>query len=335
MATPNGRFFAVSREQFHAAADLGLGPLVAYLVIACGTGRSHARSKWSANAVAEYTGINHRRSRAYIEALEEACILVNGGTRATPIYELAYSHDPIWLPNVSVTGLGDEDRSPLFRIRQAKDVDLLRLYVDLYDSQNLGIDGGISPEIARGLYLCSKEAEFGALDVYAITSEKKMTTNPYHPVVARYWVNGGNKRWWHLFKTLMEMGLVVSAINLYDGPVVELDGEEADGEYLLTLWGPTVEERNHYAIESRLEEAVGETNPILQGLLNTADYHFIATLPRHVADPEAVGVYRMLHTAQTKAASTWWAKLQAANRDLKRQLGIVSHNHTVGVDLPF
>ena len=335
MTTPNGKFFAVSREQFHASADLGLGPLVAYLVIACGTGRSHTRSKWSANAVTEYSGINHRRSRAYIEALEEAGILANGGTRAKPVYELAYSHDPIWLPNVSITGLGDDDRSPLFRIRQAKDVDLLRLYVDLYDSQNLGIDGGISPEIARGLYSCSKEAEFGAMDVYAVTSEGRMTTDPKHPVVARYWADGGNKRWWHLFKTLMQMGLIVSAINLYDGPVVELGGEEADGEYLLTLWGPTVEERNHHAIEDRLEEAVGEINSMLQGLLTDADYTFIAALPRHVADPEAVEVFRMRHTARTKAASTWWAKLQAANRDIRRQLGIVTVNHSAGVDLPF
>jgi hypothetical protein len=57
--------------------------------------------------------------------------------------------DFIWLPNGIVTGITGEP-SPVKRLRQARNLDALRLLVDLYQAQSLADDGGISRKVMQG-----------------------------------------------------------------------------------------------------------------------------------------------------------------------------------------
>ena len=58
----------------------------------------------------------------------------------------------IWLPNSIVMGTPNGEQPPVSRLRGAQDVLALGLFVDLYQSQNLLDDGGISPHVLSESY---------------------------------------------------------------------------------------------------------------------------------------------------------------------------------------
>ena len=64
-----GGFFAVDRRAWEKVCDLGLNPMVAYLVLARGTGADQRTTAWSVNAVEAYTGIGRPRAKGAIDAL--------------------------------------------------------------------------------------------------------------------------------------------------------------------------------------------------------------------------------------------------------------------------
>lgn len=74
---------------------------------------------------------------------------------ATGVYKLPEpltedsAENLIWLPNEIVTGTSRGEESPLKRLRSAGCAWTLRLFVDLYSTQNLRDDGGISPSVIR------------------------------------------------------------------------------------------------------------------------------------------------------------------------------------------
>ena len=57
--------------------------------------------------------------------------------------------DWVWLPNSLVRPLSESD-APVERVRQSGDVELLRLFVDLYHAHDLCDDGGVSRQVIRG-----------------------------------------------------------------------------------------------------------------------------------------------------------------------------------------
>ncbi len=59
-AKGTGRFFAIYKDQWPKVCALGLNPAVAYLVMACGTGRDNRRTVWSVNAIEKYSGVVSR-----------------------------------------------------------------------------------------------------------------------------------------------------------------------------------------------------------------------------------------------------------------------------------
>lgn len=60
--------------------------------------------------------------------------------------------DFIWLPNTLVTGTANGEASPVKRLRQSRNLDALRLLVDLYHAQYLADDGGISRKVMERTY---------------------------------------------------------------------------------------------------------------------------------------------------------------------------------------
>ena len=77
------------------------------------------------------------------------------------------SAEYIWLPNTLVTGTDHGEESPVRRLRSAGDIWTLRLVVDLYHSQNLRDDGGISPQFIRQNYERKLVGERGIFNVWA------------------------------------------------------------------------------------------------------------------------------------------------------------------------
>lgn len=308
-----GKFFAVSRERFHEACDLGIGPATAYLVIACGTGRSQVKSKWSTGAIATYGKINFPRAIKYIAALEDAGLLANIGTRKKPLYEFAKGDDAIWLPNAIIMGLDGFDVTPaVARLRQSRNVELLRLFIDLYYHQNLGFHGGIDPELMNSPCEVQKLGEYGAASIWCATGGDQQT---YHdnPLA-----NGDLEGWWEKINMLTHMGLIRSSLCIFDGPAVHGQAKDLDGEYVYTLDGPSAEETLWEDIATYLQtrdvqwlEHIEDSNP--------GDYLFI--VPKHIKTPHAVELYRMTYTARTSAASKWWAGVMSGRQQIERMTG--------------
>src|SRR5262245_49086417 len=112
-----GHFFAIDRRTWELVCALGMGPAVAYLLLARFSARNNRTTLASVQAVEKYTGIARSRARTAIMKLVDADIVQQrrGGTR--PKYHLLpYEQIPahrskqalppskdttdlIWLPN--------------------------------------------------------------------------------------------------------------------------------------------------------------------------------------------------------------------------------------------
>jgi hypothetical protein len=165
MTTPHrGSFFVIDRRIWSKLCDKGMNAAAAYLVMACGTGRGNRTTSWSANALHEYCGITWERAKAVIGDLihDRFVRRAAGHSPAKPRYELLPFRKPeevnedndsnIWLPNTIVTGTEKGETPPVQRLRSAGDVLTLRLFVEMYQVQNLRDDGGVSPRIIRDCY---------------------------------------------------------------------------------------------------------------------------------------------------------------------------------------
>lgn len=311
-----GNFFAVSADRFADACELGIGHATCYLVLACGTGRDHVTTAWSRKAIGKHAGINDTRARRFIGEMEQAGLLASHGSTAKPRYTLTAGDHPIWLPNTVVTGVDDE-ASPVWRIRQTRNVDVLKAFVHLYDNQNLGIDGGIHPEILVSKYEAEELGEVGACRVFAVIGDRQMRTNWQHAQEAPW----RRDRRWNDLQTLNDLGLLVEAVHAFDGPVTSADalGADPEGEFVYSLAGPSGEESLEAVFEAYLQGFEQDwLEAIADGRNNHGDY--LALVPKHIEHPHFAGIYRMRHTARTKAASQWWARIMDGRRNMAKIL---------------
>jgi hypothetical protein len=167
MGASRGGFFAVDRQVWHRVCRLGgINPATAYLVLAWGTGGDNRTTSCSVNAVEKYTPISRSRAKDAIGKLIKANAIARAPGRL-PRYKIAVSKQPrwIWLPNEIVTGANGE-RPPLAMIHPSGDVMLLRLFVDLYDAQNLVEDGGVSRGVAWQNYDRSETGRYGEFIIF-------------------------------------------------------------------------------------------------------------------------------------------------------------------------
>ncbi len=205
-------FFAVGRDTFHQACEIGINAAGAYLVLARGSGADNVNTRWSAQAVADRMGMRRSTAAAAIDQLVKCRVLksVKGSTRSA--YALAQRGELIWLPNTLVDGAAEET-APLARVLMTQDVMVLRLLIDLYGVQNLADDGGVLITVLREAYGRTRINERGRFVLWAFNSENGTA---YHgPVTAPHWE--GNHLWTRL-KHLRSLGLLDWIPTLFDGP---------------------------------------------------------------------------------------------------------------------
>ena len=90
MSDGRGEFFAVDKQSWVKACELGMPPAVAYLVLANGTGRDNLRTSWSTNAIERYTGIGRKRAKTAIDTLINANLLRRVQEGPHPKYEFQF-----------------------------------------------------------------------------------------------------------------------------------------------------------------------------------------------------------------------------------------------------
>jgi hypothetical protein len=299
-------FFAIGAAEWREACALGINPAVSFLVLACGTGHDNQTSSWSANAVQTYGGISWIRAKPAIDALAEAGLIQIGGTRTKPRYKLRISEDRIWLPKSIVIPLAGEIPA-LTRIRQVQDVMTLRLFIELYYSQNLAANGGLSRSVYFVGYKKTVYCEHGQYIFFGFDQENTYVaweteiTKAHRVEVSKAEQKEGKNPAQILFKrmaTLCGLGLLEYSVCLF-----ESDDKEA--EYLYPVDGPTPDEK---AVQGFAQAAAEAVLPEWQMQNNPHEY--LVPVYRHQEKVEMFGIFRLRHRPHTSLTAAWWTNLQ-------------------------
>lgn len=314
-----GRFFAIDRRSFSDACGLGMNEAVAYLVLACGTGRNNHETRWSAQSLHKYTGITWERGKAAIEGLIRAGLvgLGEGHTKGQPRYKLlahrgaGKKYEPldelIWLPNSIAMGTPNGEPSPVYRLRSASDVWALRLFVELYQSQNLRDDGGISPRVIKASYERKQIGESGIYLVWAFKPGNWQLDwpGPFAAHKNRTHAKGDKDHpAWDSVRLLKHMGLLTFVPHL-----VESDSAQAEVVHPLGVGG-----NGEDPIETELGEVARDaaqrlcTEWAIQRYEDEGFNNFCPIL-RTLPNVQLVGIARLRYRPQTRRTSAWYANL--------------------------
>ena len=297
-----GQFFAVDPDQFEAAANLGMNAGLAFLVIACGTGKDNRTSAWSAEAVRRYTGIAWNRANLAIDALKKADIVAATMSKTRPRYKLpAPDHSRlIWMPNQLVTSAAGEE-CPLVRIRRTHELDVLRVLVRMYAVHDLQNEGGIPRRLLWGSYTRERIVEHGAHVLYGLDYETDTVRDS--PILAGI----QREQWWPTLRLLGSTSLMQGIPWLFDG-----DHDEA--EPIHPLGGDPAADRIVESLGRYLEWA----DEIFPSVANAReDFEWIIPIPNSYPKATIIRVFRLRywpHAAYSLAgmATTTESSLRAA-----------------------
>lgn len=233
--TAAAKIFAVDRETWNRACELGLNAAVAYLVLARGTGGDNRTTSWSARSVETHAGMSRDKAPIAIRALIDAgLVTVTKVVNKKPRYRIepsyrvagcesfqedaneafAKSFKPkwIWLSNHFVEALKGLDDTPVKLLCRRRDLAGLRLLVNLYADQKFSQEGGLdwSDTGIRQTYTRERLGKFGDRVVYAFKAGK-LVWNQDGPL-EHY-----GPDFEPAFKRLLDAGLVCMAPHLVDG----------------------------------------------------------------------------------------------------------------------
>jgi hypothetical protein len=313
-----GSFFAIDRRIWSKLCDSGINAAVAYLVMACGTGRDNRITSWSAQALHKYCGITWERGKAVIDGLIHDGFVRRAADHspAKPRYELLPSCTPdevendgdpiIWLPNTIVTGTEKGETPPVHRLRSAGSILAMRLFVKMYHAQNLRDDGGISPRIIRSSYERSCIGEQGIFTVWGFRSTQRQIfwSGPFaaheasanvageHPVSASIGL-------------LERMGLLTFIPHIFEN-----DSPEAEIHHPYGI-GAKGEESIETEIGEAAEAAARAMCP--EWMISNAEddgFEHFCPVSRTMPNIEMIGVARLRYRSHTSRTAAWYDQLQ-------------------------
>jgi hypothetical protein len=211
--------------------------------------------------------------------------------------------DLIWLPNTIIDGVGNET-PPVMRLRQAQDVMLLRLFIDLYSAQHLADDGGIRPDVLWWKYERHKVGEAGPFTVWGF--KFKGTFANSCDIVTPHIVKGQQEKQWSEFwarqQKLLQLGLLDFVPHLRES-------EEASAENI----HPYGQKGDKTSIEDRLGTAAHLAGHALltDGQSEWANRNalWLAPVPHHIDRVAMVGIARLQYRPKTSVAAAWQAAL--------------------------
>jgi hypothetical protein len=306
--TGHSGFFAVGQETFIKACGLGINPACAFLVMASGTGADNTVTRWSAEAVGQRVAMRWTTAKEAIGALCRAGIAKKSGPVSKPSYRLEKKGELIWLPSSLVEGFTGRI-APIVQLRQTQDAMLLRLLCELYLSQNLREDGGISTKVvyqtfaSKMLFKQGKHTVWDFLDTDSSFVCWTGVTLPHKREVLTPEEEKAGKNvavdFFRRFHLLLSLGLVKWVPHLYDGP---------NGEPMHPLKHLGVD------IESTLYHAASEAARRMADKLGTIkipEHGMAVPVPSHIAEATVIGVARLEYRPATSLTGVWWAEHQA------------------------
>lgn len=302
-----GRFFALEidvwAKLWEANATNRMNFVVAYLVLAAGTGIDHRLTKWSTKACERHTGMGKPRAKLAIDELIQAGLveLTDEATREFPQYRLqpvAEDAEPIFLPVALVTGVATE-ASLLRRVRETGDPLLLRMLVDLYGLVQLdatfGVPSSALIQKPSAEYPPRRVFEIGIHVLWALRlGEEK---GAYGEWVGAHRSTGGAPwaDFWQRLRLLEQIGAIYYEPWVFDGP--DADDEPLFPVYLYGLPGSQEDARELTDLITELVFVLSEERAPYLSDRYTEDV--LVPLTAHRKMPGIRGVARMRVEADT------------------------------------
>lgn len=314
-------FFAIGPKEWATACGLGLHPAVALLVLARGSGHDNITTAWSAEAIANRTGISWRRAKVALDALEGAKLasVTKEGTR--PIRKLTIPKDlerALWLPNTLVDGAGNEV-PPVTRLRQAQNLEHLQAFIELYGLQDLTGDGGLPRSLVRAPFDRERIADTGQFTVWGFTRNDTRYCCDIGPL-ARFNGRkvGKDSASWGFLLALERMGLLQTVDYL-------AEGESFDAELLHPLTGDADADKVTAAAFCWKESIAAQDGK--SWIMHRGEqFHYVLPVIRDFAAPAVVGVSRLMYRPHTKLTAAWWAQ----QRDTCERFAAIYNTLAVG-----
>lgn len=233
--------------------------------------------------------------------------------------DLSPESDPIWLPNTIVTGTAKGEDSPIKRLRRSGDVWALRLFVDLYHSQNLRDDGGISPRVLRWNFSRKQIGQQGIHTIWAFKPASCPTVDRYTDLFSIHFHKDRKQPeetehpFWVNVELLKKLGLIHFIPHLW-----ESDSHHAEIIYPYGM-GWSGEE----VIERKLGESAHRAGckmafgPKRDEAANEG-FHWFAPVPSTIPDCVLIGIARLRYRPHTKRTRAWYAQLHETGSELIR-----------------
>ena len=296
-------FFAVGRETFIKACSLGINPACALLVMASGTGRDNVTTKWSAEAVSKHVGLRWSTAKDAISALlHHGLVVLKPGKSTHPSYKLSKVGDLIWLPRSLIEGAAKEV-PPITKVRQAQDVMMLRLLVELYSAQNLREDGGVRADVCCQHYDRRQAGQQAAHTVWDFTiTHKKVSwteiTQPhYRKVFTEKELEEKKNAGVDVFARVGRL----ESLGLIDWVPYLFEGEKGEPIHALAAKGLLIERELYEAATSAAARMLTNgQKEYVQGIL--------APVLAHIDKVQLIGLMRLHYRPHTRLTAAWWAE---------------------------
>lgn len=297
-------FFAIGKPQWAESCKLGLNPAVAYLVLACGSGRDNVTTAWSAEAVRKHTGMGWQRAKvalAEIDAKQSivASVIRKGGNPTRKLVIPKDAEQLLWLPNALVIGVGNE-MPPVAKLRQSQNLEHLQTFIELYGLHDLAGDGGLPRSLVRTPFKREQICTQGQFVVHGFDRDKARTCWAQGPL-ARFdkRKDGKESASWACLAALENMGLLQTVDYL-------AESDSPDAELLHALTGDDDAEK--------VRDAASFLASTLPGGYKYEAEKFDYVLPvlRHIGSPAVVGVSRLTYRPHTKLTGAWYGQHREA-----------------------
>lgn len=254
-----------------------------------------------------------KKERKIAEQLLEFGLIAKGADGRYTVQGSA-REDPndhfIWLPNTIATGTSSGEESPVRRLRSAGCIWTLRLFVDLYASQNLRDDGGISPLLIRQDFDRLKIGQQGPYVVWGFKSPDKSWgtlwwKGPFADHRTREVKSAERSPAWESIRLLESMGLLSFVPHIFEN---ETDSAEPMHVYGI---GGVAEAPNEREIGDAANEA-GRAMALPSTLEEAEEdgYQYFCPILKTKPSARMIGVARLTYRPHTRRTNAWFLELQ-------------------------
>ena len=318
-AKNEGKFFAIDSKIYNKVTELkDINVLVAYLVIANGSGADNLTSSWSAQAIHKYTGISRKRASQAISRLIEKKIILKIKDGTKPQYKITEpklrtyeTKKLIWLPNEIITGVKSE-QPPITKLRSSQDFLLIKLFIDLYSFHDLVEDQGVSREIIHKHF---DKTIIGSVDQYDICGFNFETKSVYFTDLTFDHQNEDKSfnKFWNRLRKLELLGLIYWPIFLCES---DSDGQ---GEYIHALGYHGVTSKQEINDKSnKLALLFKQFSFLLLEVLRDRGFYIkdelidkseiILPILKQYDNANLISVIRLRYRPKTKKTACWYAQ---------------------------